>query len=107
WAGVHDAAAIASLIIGARSERLPTVTVTMKAARIHERLIQQISRDLSDRVHLTETVTGVDTDFYLETIGHRVLPGGFLETELGFEKAATQPVDALRFDVEGHGFDDG
>jgi hypothetical protein len=107
WAGVHDAAAIASLIVGARSERLPVVTVTFKGVRVHERLIQQVSRDLSDRVHVTEQVTGVDTDFYLETISHRVSKGGFLESEFGLEKAATQPDNVLRFDDPDYGFDDG
>lgn len=107
WAGVHDALAIAELIVGARAERLPTVQITMKGARINDRLVEQVGRDLSDRIHITETVTGVDTDFFLEQISHRVLPGGFLETEFGLEKAATQVTNVVRFDDPDYGFDDG
>lgn len=107
WAGVHDALAIAQLLVGARAERLPTVQITMRGARINERLMEQVGRDLSDRVHITEQVTGIDTDFYLEQISHRVAPGGFLESEFGLEKAATQPSNVLRFDDPDYGFDDG
>lgn len=107
WAGVHDALAIAQLLVGARAERLPTVQITMRGARINERLMEQVGRDLSDRVHITEQVTGIDTDFYLEQISHRVAPGGFLETEFGLEQAATQPSNVLRFDDPDYGFDDG
>jgi hypothetical protein len=110
WAGVHDADAIADIILGRYAERLPTVTITLKSSTISAgtdvRLLQQLSRDLSDRVHLVETQTGLDDDCYLETIEHDI--GGSLHTtRFGCEKASTPLVGVFRFDTTGAGFNDG
>lgn len=107
WAGVHDADAIAQLIIGARAERLPLISVEFRGIHSETRLLQQLGRDLSDRVHVTETQTGLDTDFFLEQISHTVAGGAALTTTFGMEKAAMQVADVFRFDDADHGFDDG
>lgn len=107
WASLHDAEAIADLIIAARAERLPTVQVTFLGARINARLVQQTGRDLSDRVHIVEAVTGLDHDFFIEQIFHRVDGGGFLSTTFGMERAVKQAANAFRFDDPDFGFDNG
>lgn len=107
WAGVHDAYAIANLIIGSRSERLPVVSIRIVGAHNPTRLHQQLSRDLSDRIHITEAKTRLDHDFYIEQIGHRISGGGFLETTFGCEKAVTQPANVFTFNDATRGFNDG
>jgi hypothetical protein len=107
WVGVHDADAIAQLIIGARAQRLPIVEITLVGARNPVRMVQQFGRDLSDRVHITDGHTGLDTDFHIEQIKHRVAGGGFVTTTFGCEQAATQPAAVFVFDDPDHGFDDG
>jgi hypothetical protein len=107
WAGIHDADAIAQIVIGTRAQRLPIVSMRV-ISKNAERLEQQLSRDLSDRIHITERETGLDNDFYVEQIQHTILSGGAaIETTFGCEKAPVQPSNVFRFDVTGAGFDDG
>ncbi|MFC5744838.1 hypothetical protein [Actinomadura rugatobispora] len=107
WAGVTDAEAIAQIIVGARSERLPTVEILFSDSSNPLRMAQQFGRDLSDRVHLTEAETGLDTDFFIEKIAHRVSGGGFVATTFGCEKAAVQPTGVFTFNDSARGFNDG
>ncbi len=98
WAGVHDALAIAELILAQRAERLPAVTITIRGGN-DVRLLQQLARDLSDRIHIVETETGLDDDFYIEQIGHTVYDAGLmLETRFGCEKVADAPTGLLILD---------
>lgn len=107
WAGVHDALAIAELILAQRAERLPIVRIRLVSAN-DTRLTHQLVRDLSDRVTIVDTETGLNAEFYIERIEHTVLENGlFLETVFGCEKVPTQPTNVFRFDVAGAGFNDG
>lgn len=106
WAGVHDAKAIGDLIVGKRGERLAAISVTFSGS-IDARLVQQLSRDLSDRVHLIEPHTGLDTDCYIEQISHTIGQGGLEhKTVFGLEKARTVVTDPITFGVAGQGFGD-
>lgn len=90
WASMGDAGAICSIILGQRSERLPTITVSMVAAN-NTRLTQQLTRNLSDRVHVIEGQTCLDADCFVEQISHTITQGGNQHTTtFGLEKAATQ-----------------
>ncbi|HEV2778541.1 MAG TPA: hypothetical protein VGX25_04000 [Actinophytocola sp.] len=107
WLNREDAAAVADLILGQRAERLPVVTFTVVNAD-SATLTQQLTRDLSDRVHLVDAETGFDDDCYLEQIKHVVSDqGALVTTTLSCEKVPTLPGSVLRFDVAGAGFDDG
>lgn len=110
WAGVHDADAIAELVLGAHAERRPVATITL-SSRTDEsspRLVEQLGRDLSDRVHITEWETCTDHDYFLERIMHRISSGGMLlTTEFGFERAVVQPANVFTFDDPARGFDRG
>jgi hypothetical protein len=64
WAGQYDAAAIVALILAQRAERLPTIKVTMVAANA-TRQLQQLSRDLSDRVRVTAYTMGLNADCFI------------------------------------------
>lgn len=106
WAGIHDARAIADLIIGKRAERLAAISVTMFGN--DTRLLQQLTRDLSDRVHVIEPDTGLDADCYVERITHDITQAGYdHRTQFGLEKVPTTVATPFTFDVAGRGFNDG
>lgn len=90
WASRADAYAIGQIILGLRAERLPTLSVTMVGA-VEQRLTQMLTRNLSDRVHITESHTGLDADCYIEQISHDVSQGGAEHaTVFGLEKIQLQ-----------------
>lgn len=80
WAGVHDAEAIAQLVLMHRAQRLPTMQVRFVSGgneRGHDaRRQQQFGRDLSDRVTLVNAATGLTRDVYVEQITHTVTHAG-------------------------------
>ncbi|ROP36291.1 carbohydrate binding domain-containing protein [Saccharothrix texasensis] len=104
---VHDALAVAQLIIGQRATRLPTVRIKVLSASVPQ-LTQQLTRDLSDRIHIVESQTGVDAPFYIEHISHSVRDNGLVhETVFGCEMVRTLPATTFRFDSGTAGFNDG
>lgn len=107
WLGRNDAAAIADLILGQRAERLPIVRIrTVNSSSTA--LTQQLARDLSDRVRIIEAETGLDSEFYIDQIEHRISENALLhETVFGCEEIATLPGNVFMFDVTGRGFNDG
>lgn len=107
WASLNDALAIAELILAARAERLPTMTITIRGQGNDVRLLQQLARDLSDRVRLTEPETGLDGDFWIEQIQHSISGATGHVTTFGLEKVPGVPTNLFRFDTTGAGFDDG
>jgi hypothetical protein len=108
WANPYDAEAILTLIVSKRAERLPTLQVTMRGAGHALRLAECLGRNLSDRVHVTESLTGLDSDCYIEQIAHAVSQGGLEHvTTFGLEKIPPVVSTPLTFDVAGRGFDDG
>lgn len=108
WAGQYDALAVLSLIVGKRAERLPTLQVTMRGAGGTARLTECLTRNLSDRVHLAESLTGLDSDCFIEQIAHSIGQGGTEHvTTFGVEKAQVIPTNVFTFDTSGQGFDQG
>ena len=108
WANVYDATAIAQLIVAKRAERLPTITVTMRGAGSALRLAECLNRNLSDRVHLTESLTGLDSDCFIEQISHTVGSGGLEHvTTFGLEKIPPTVTNPFTFNTAGKGFNDG
>ena len=107
WLNINDALAVAQAIVAQRSERLPIISMRLLSGN-DTRLTQQLSRDLSDRVTIVESDLGLNDDFFIERIRHRINEAGKLhETVFGCEKVQTQIGNVFRFDVAGHGFDDG
>jgi hypothetical protein len=108
WANAYDAAAILALIVAKRGERLPSVSVTMRGGANATRLTECLTRDLSDRIHLTETLTGLDADCFIEQIQHAIGQGGTEHvTTFGLEKIPPAVANPFTFDVSGQGFNDG
>jgi hypothetical protein len=108
WANPYDAAAVLTLIVAKRGERLPTLQVTMRGAANSVRLTECLTRDISDRVHITESLTGIDADCYVEQIAHEISGGGTEHvTTFGVEKVPDVATNPFTFDTSGQGFDQG
>lgn len=108
WANQYDAEAIADLIVSKRSERLPTISVTMRGAGGPVRLAECLTRNLGDRIHLTESLTGLDADCFIEQIGHTIGQGGLEHvTTFGVEKIPPLVSNPIIFGLAGAGFNDG
>jgi len=104
---VEDAGAIADLILGKRADRLPTVTFTVTNGTATQ-VTQQLSRDLSDRIHVVDSESGVSADFFIERIEHTIGDeGNTHETRFSCEKIPAIPGNLFRFDTSGAGFNDG
>jgi len=106
WAGVHDAAALADIVLAHRAERLPVVRVRLVSAN-DTRLAQMLGRDLSDRVTIIDAETGLNGEFFIERIEHEVSEGLVHSTVFGCEAVAELPSNLFTFDVAGKGFNDG
>lgn len=108
WANAYDAAAILALIIAKRGDRLPALQVTMRGAGSPARLAECLARTLSDRVHLTESLTGLDADCFIEQVTHAINEGGTQHvTTFGVEKVPSLVATPFTFGVAGEGFDQG
>lgn len=108
WANPYDAQAILQLIVAKRADRLPTLQVTMRGAGSALRLAECLYRNLSDRVHITESLTGLDSDCYIEQIQHTIGQGGTEHvTSFGVEKIPPLVTNPFMFDTSGQGFDQG
>lgn len=111
WVNQNDAYAISRLVVAQRGERLPVVKITVNNAN-DTRLTQILERDLSDRIHVTETAeSGVDDDFFIEQIEHTISKAGKLHRVVfGCEKAllasGVEP-NFFTFDKSGSGFNQG
>lgn len=107
WANVYDALAIGQILVGRRSERLPTISVTFSGS-VDARLVQQLGRNLSDRIHLEEADTGLDRDCFVEHIAHTIGQGGAEHrTTFGLEAAPLPVTNPFTFNKAGAGFNDG
>lgn len=107
WMNAEDAAAVAELIIGKRADRLPVVTYTVPNGT-DAQLVQQLTRDLSDRVTVEDGESGFSGDCYIETIAHEIADdGNTLTTTFSAEKIPVLPSGLFTFNLAGAGFNDG
>lgn len=111
WAGIRHGQAIANLVIGQRSERLPTIALRLVSGirGNSTRMEHMLARGLSDRVRVVEPETGLDHDFSIETISHEIGSAGHAhETTFGCEKIREQTTSMFEFDHATNGrFDTG
>lgn len=103
----EDANALADLIVGRRASPVPVVTLTVVNGTA-DQLVQQLSRDLSDRIRIVDSESGVDASFFIERIEHSIRDeGNTHETQFSCEKVPATPGNLFRFDTAGAGFNDG
>jgi hypothetical protein len=103
-ATVEDTVAVATIFVTRYAQRQPIVSIPV-ANLNDKRLTQQLARDLSDRIHITDTETGLNADFFIEQISHATSgTGRVLTTTFGCEKAdATSPANVFTFDAATNG----
>lgn len=107
WACRNDVQALENIIIGVRGERLPVIHASVNNDNT-TRFTEGLARELSDKVHIVETETFTDHDFYVEQVKHTITEGGLHHiTEYGYEQARTQPTNVFTFDDPARGFNDG
>ncbi|MBQ1064467.1 hypothetical protein [Micromonospora sp. C41] len=104
-AGLPDAIAIADIILAGRARRQPVLSVTFRGG-VPQRLVQQLARDLSDRVRVVDSGTGLDADCWVERIEHAVSRGDHVTTFM-VERIPTAAGNPFRFDTTGAGFNQG
>ena len=99
---------LANAVVNLYQEPRTSVSITVDGGATPEMLTQCLTREISDRVHVTETQTGLDADMTIEHIGHTIGPVGRIVTTFGLEKAgaliAYSIWDASNFDSAVWGF---
>lgn len=114
WAGVHDANAIASLILGYYARRRPTVQLRL-CSEDPAHLAQILTRTISDRIIIQHDELGLNGDFMVEQVSHTITrinqdaQGPVHSVVLGCERALVDVggVNVFTFDKTGAGFDQG
>lgn len=90
WAPVEDAQAIANMIVDSRKDKLPVIQVLLKgkdATLVASRITQQLTRDIGDRITVSEPETVTNADYWIEQIEHTLTNAHeLLETKLGCER---------------------
>lgn len=112
WAGVHDAGAIADMILLHYARRRPTVQVRV-VTQDPAHFVQVLQRTISDRVRIQNDEMGLNGDFFVERITHTIQR--FNQTGkppvhavvFGCEKEQDVIANPFTFDKRGAGFDDG
>jgi len=107
WCGEYDALAVILTVLAHRAERLPIYTILV-TNNSEANMVEMLTRDLSDRVHVTLDSAYVDSDAYIERIEHTIR-GHFQihETKFFLERARDLSANVFRFDSADFGFDDG
>lgn len=111
WPSPADADAIADLYLAAYKDPTPLAEVAVHNSS-STNLIEQLEREVSDRVTLVES-GGLNADFFVESIRHEVGAGGLVATTtFGVEKITTPLVleselFILNSGVPGHRLDSG
>lgn len=94
----NQAESLADAIVERYEEPLATVEmliVNVDAAHLYEQMVRQVS----DRITIVETHTGIDNDFWIERIGHAIEMGGKRHlTTFGCSKVALSVGDIYLWD---------
>jgi hypothetical protein len=107
WLNSSDAEAVAKAILGLRAERLPLITFQIVNSN-NEKMLQILTRDLSDRIHVVENQTFTDHDFFIERIEQEIEEVGWNHRAVfGCERAPNQVTGTFKFGSSGPGFDSG
>lgn len=108
WANEYDAEAIATKIVATYANYRPLITLTIVGLD-NTYLTAMMDAQVSDRITVRNDKRGINGDFIIERIEHRITNLGILH-RLTISCQAIEPVQAsnpLTFDVAGKGFNDG
>ena len=97
WCSAQDAAAVTSLILTQYAQRRPIVTIPVRN-KTSGRLTHMLARDLSDRVTIVDSQTGMNADCFVENIKYTMSEGGrVMEAQFGCEKAPASVTSPWKF----------
>ena len=108
WCNQYDAEAVFTNVISTRAQPLAIIEAQFACTSSDTTTSDAIlARNLSDRVTVTSTAMGLNSDFYIENFKHDF--GNELDhmVTVGCEAVQATQSTALQFDVASHGFDDG
>lgn len=108
WANPYDAQAIANKIVSVYANYRPTITFTVFGLDTTY-LAEMLSSAISDRITVRNDKRGINADFIIERLEHRITSLG-LAHRLTITCQAPEPVQAANpftFDLAGAGFDQG
>lgn len=111
--GAEDARAVAQRIVATYGQPRPTVVFSIPYVRggpIPVRYLRQmLQRQVSDRITVRIDPLGINQDFTIEKITHRIRKHGLIHrVEFGCQVVdPAQPSNVLTFDVAGRGFNQG
>lgn len=92
WVNRYDAQALADLYVLQRAQPLPILSVRFVCGVGDEtRLAMLLARDLSDRVTVVEPTTGVNGDYFIESIRHEIHGKTEHVITFGLEAAPVSP----------------
>lgn len=108
WANRYDAAAIARRIVAVYANYRPTIELTV-VALTPTYLTEMLDARISDRITVTNQKRGINADYVIERLEHRITSLGLVHRLTITCQAAepVQPAALLTFDVAGRGFNDG
>ena len=105
----EDVFAVASVLIGHRAQRLPTLSFSIKGNE--DKFWEEshyLNRRISDRVRVIEPESFTDHDFYIERIEREPIAKGIVnEAIFGAERTVQQFDNVFTFDDVNLGFDNG
>jgi hypothetical protein len=108
WANPYDAQAIANKVVATYATYRPTITFTIVGLD-STYLTKMMSLKISDRITVRNDKRGINADFMIERLAHRIQNLGILH-RIDVTCQATEPVqpaNVFTFDVAGKGFNDG
>jgi len=97
---------LANGIVGIYQEPKAAVNLLLQSAT-YERLVQQLERQISDRVRIIDPMMAMDAEFFIEAVAHNAKGVGLLETNFTCEKAVDFSIgvwDVGLWDVAVWGF---
>jgi hypothetical protein len=108
WANVYDAQVIATKVVAVYANYRPTIEFTVVGIDATH-LSEMLDTRISDRITVRNDRRGINADFMVERIEHRITSLGLIHRLTITCQAAepTQPTNVLTFDVAGKGFNQG
>jgi hypothetical protein len=108
WANQYDAQVIATRIVAVYATYRPTITFTVVGLDATY-LAEMLDAKLSDRITVRNDRRGINADFMIERLKHRITSLGVIHRlEITCQAAEpVQPVNLFTFNVAGKGFNDG
>lgn len=108
WANQYDAQAIATRTVAIYATYRPTIEFSV-AALDDTYLTEILQAAVSDRITVRNDARGINGDFVIERLAHRITDMGNIHRLVVTCQAVepTQPANVLTFDVAGKGFNQG